>query len=195
MPEGRVELPVHGMNDDMGVGVGRGIRSENSVDIGIRNGVGRAIGGAIGSGIGIGKMAGNGVENGVGVGVRNGIYGHERWDSSLTRIESPLSPISSLSLLGGSRSRTGVVSPTGIERVDVGAGFASAVGVALAAATEVGERCSLGRDIREGMSPVEIGPGIEVVAEKEEKEDGKTGQSTKQEVKEKWKEREKQERE
>jgi hypothetical protein len=34
MPEGRVELPVHGMNDDMGVGVGRGIRSENSVGIG-----------------------------------------------------------------------------------------------------------------------------------------------------------------
>jgi hypothetical protein len=59
-----------------------------------------------------------------------------------------------------------------------GAGFAPAVGTALTFAEEVGERhVSLGRGVKGGggMSPVEIGPGIEVevkgVEKKEEQMD------------------------
>jgi hypothetical protein len=64
------------------------------------------------------------------------------------------------------------VSPVRTESVG-GSGFAPAVGTALTFAEEVGERhVNL---VREGMSPVEIGPGIEVevkgVEKKEEQMD------------------------
>jgi hypothetical protein len=137
--------------------MGMGVDIDNHVNTGV------------GNGIGIGKSMGKGI------GIGSGIYGKEKWNSSLNRVGSPLSPVSPLNALGGSGTGTGtgtgVVSP--VRTGSVGsAGFASAVGIALTSAEEVGERhVSLGRDVREGMSPVEIGPGIEVEVEEVEKEE------------------------
>ncbi|KAJ5770341.1 uncharacterized protein N7511_002392 [Penicillium nucicola] len=137
MPEGRAELPVHGM--DIGVGGGNGV----------------GVGSSTGRGVGVSER----IAMGIGSGTK--LYANEKWESRLTRVGSPLSPVSPLSPLGAGTGGRGIGSADD-------SGFAS-VGIALTS-SEVGRRHSLGKDVREGRSPVEIGPGVEVEEVKNEEQ-------------------------